>query len=371
MNILILGWYYSSNLGDAVICDCVATQLREDYPGAHVVIRDLCGRTGFPERQPVTLEELIRQRKRHRLRITATKLGWDKQLFHETWCIRQDAHRIRGITDGDWDLAVFAGGQIFMDDLILYARSAVQTLDRRGIPVIFNGCGTGPSYSKSLRCMLSETLHSPNVKGVTCRDGAQLLDRWCGGKIAQPTDDPALWADHVYGVTKAADANIVGLGVMFPRSLNPERVVSFWRRTIRALEEAEIPWKIFTNGSEGDMTFARKILEGREDHLCPPPETPEALVKQIAAFRSLISFRLHSHIIAASLGIPTVAITWDQKVPRFFEKLGYPQRCLNIKAKPRQVLACLADAEKTGVDRKTVEARRENARKLLTSLIRE
>ena len=50
MKLLVLGWYYSSNLGDAVICDCVADMLRSHYPQAQICIRDIVGHSAFPKK---------------------------------------------------------------------------------------------------------------------------------------------------------------------------------------------------------------------------------------------------------------------------------------------------------------------------------
>ena len=44
MKILVLGAYHSPNLGDPVICDCVADILRRRYPEAEVCCHDLVNR---------------------------------------------------------------------------------------------------------------------------------------------------------------------------------------------------------------------------------------------------------------------------------------------------------------------------------------
>jgi polysaccharide pyruvyl transferase WcaK-like protein len=84
-------------------------------------------------------------------------------------------------------------------------------------------------------------------------------------------------------------------------------------------------------------------------------------VNLIASFGSLISYRLHSHIIACSLDIPTVAIQWDRKVPFFFEKIGCPRRCLTAFASPRKVLARLEQARTEGYDRAAIQRQQADA----------
>ena len=55
MNILVLGWYYYSNLGDAVLTDCTAQLLRQKYLDANIVVRDLIGRQDFSRSGNATL----------------------------------------------------------------------------------------------------------------------------------------------------------------------------------------------------------------------------------------------------------------------------------------------------------------------------
>ena len=370
MKILVLGWYYSSNLGDAVICECVAALLRSNYPGAVVAVRDIAGRTGFAHRESVDLKQRESLRKRQLLRSAVTRLGWDKQLVHEQWMLNEHRAELPSVAEGEWDLAVFAGGQLFMDGLALYVEAACREFSRRQIPVIFNACGTGPLVSPAIRARLAAVLKAPNVRLVSCRDGVELVNRWCGESVAVPTDDAALWTDWCYGI-KAVSSDTVGLGVLCPDSLDPDKTAAFWRRLIRELDVRNIRWKMFTNGHERDMAFARTLLDGRPEaeFLAPAPEKPEELVALIGSFRSIIGFRLHSHIIAASLGIPSVAMIWDQKLPRFFEKMGLPGRCFTIRASGQEVVAALQMAEQTPPSPEMITERRVAARKLLLDAV--
>lgn len=366
MKILVLGWFFSSNLGDAVLTECTAWLLRQRFPRAQLVIRDLIGREQFPCPSDIAVSELHHRRRRGQLRKAAAMLGWDKQLSHELWRLNAAKDRLPQVTAGDFDAAVFAGGQLFMDSIGLFVEAAAAQLEARGIPVFFNACGTGPSCSPTIRRRLARTLTAKNVRWVSCRDDAALVNRWCGRELAVPVSDPALWAAAVYRIQKNPLADRVGLGIMYADSLNPRTILRFWRRLIRRMERDQTPWKLFTNGSDDDVAFARHLLASmpelsgpEEQYLCPAPRRPEELVQLISGFRSLISFRLHSHIIACSLDIPTVAIAWDRKLPFFAQKIGCPERCLTVNAAPEQVLTALARAEQTGYDRNAIQIQRE------------
>ena len=103
---------------------------------------------------------------------------------------------------------------------------------------------------------------------------------------------------------------------------------------IRALLTSNYNWKAFTNGSPYDQAYAEKLLsvagiptEKIGEYLIDRPETAEELVKSITGFQKIISFRMHSQIVAASFGIASFGYAWDEKVVTLYEKLGFPQGC--------------------------------------------
>lgn len=95
------------------------------------------------------------------------------------------------------------------------------------------------------------------------------------------------------------------------------------------------------------------------------------LVKTISRFQSIISFRLHSHIIAASLGIPSVAVVWDDKVRGFFGKIGHPERCCTLLDGPEKILNKLEKARQQGVDCKLIAEQSRSSAKWLKKAIKE
>ena len=123
MNILILGWYYSSNLGDAVLTDCTAQLLRRKYPLANIVVRDLIGRQNFFRNSNATL--------RGKLFRTLARLDRNGSYVNRH---RENLNRTAA---GDWDMVVFAGGQLFMDSLAIYVSYLTEEFAKRQIPVFF------------------------------------------------------------------------------------------------------------------------------------------------------------------------------------------------------------------------------------------
>nr|WP_300902252.1 polysaccharide pyruvyl transferase family protein [uncultured Acetatifactor sp.] len=98
-------------------------------------------------------------------------------------------------------------------------------------------------------------------------------------------------------------------------------------------------WKIFTNGAPYDEEIVDRLLNDLGIHdkknklVLPRAMDAESLVNNITSFEKIISFRLHSHIIAASFGIPSYGFAWDSKVREFFSKLDAPQRCKELAEK--------------------------------------
>ena len=50
----------------------------------------------------------------------------------------------------------------------------------------------------------------------------------------------------------------------------------------------------------------------------------ESIINQITSYRKILSFRMHSLIVALSYGIPCYGFVWDNKVRELFEKIGMP-----------------------------------------------
>lgn len=372
MRLLVLGSYYSSNLGDGVICECVAARLKQHFPEAEVKIMDLMAREGFAPAQEHPMEHLRKREERKLLRKWATRLGWDKTYSHECYCMDTEAAHFEKLGAEECDAVIFAGGQMFMDSYALRLESVVNSQAKRGVPILFNACGAGPAYSRKISARLKKALGDPCVKWVSTRDDTAAIDGTylSGGRSAESTFDPALWSGEVYGITKA-QSGVVGLGVMYPYNVDFYAACRFWEKLIPELERRGVRWKMFVNGSGTDVAFARYIhsripgLLSFESCLAAVPGTPRELMQTVAGFESIISFRLHSHIIAASLDIPSVALVWDGKLNFFFEKIGHPERCCTPKDSPEKVLAALDRAREEGYDQKLLEEQKQFADRLL------
>lgn len=370
MNILLLGACDSGNLGDPVICDCAASWLRSHFPTARITVRDVYRRESRQTASEPGIKALREANAKQHIIRAATAMGVDLTCHFEQRRAARSRDYIETTCAGDYDAVVFAGGQMFMDRYALFLEAHVRRFRERDIPVFFNACGTGPAYSPKIARRLKQTLESPCVKYISCRDDAALVNRRYAPCLE--TYDPALAAAGIYGVCREEKADTIGLGVIFNVAVSEKKQTRFWLKLVRALEHRGQKWQFFTNGDPADMAYARTVLAsmpelaGREGELLRPRDVePADLVRTIAGYQAIISFRLHSHILAASLDVPSVALVWDEKLPFFFEKIGHPERCFRVDSDPAAVLDALARAEKEGYDRVLLDAQANAAREQL------
>lgn len=358
MHILILGAWCSCNLGDAVICRCVAQQLRIAYPDAELTVRDVIARDRLAPKA-VPAEAMLRRRAVFsRGRQLLARVGIDLIRGREERRVRANMAHLEQVCAGDYDLAVFAGGQLFMDGYGLFLEKCVELLGRRKIPVIFNACGTGPLHSRTIAKRLGAALRKENVIAVSTRDDTFRVDALVGEPDAVcRVSDPALAASALLGIS-ARPLDTVGLGIMYPNGVPYRKALIQWRRIVKELDRRGQKWEMFTNGDPADEVFARRVLKkfpDREARIAPRNVTPEGLMQTIAGYRGIISYRLHSHILAVSMGIPTAALVWDHKLRYFYADCGCPNRSFSVNAKAGDILDGLDTASSEGYDRCRLE----------------
>lgn len=372
MKIAVIGVYYASNLGDAIICDCVAFWLRDRWPSAEIDIIDIENKKGFAEQTDTSLKTLQYRnwklqwdywQTRHHIRDRV--YYWNKVDVES----RQDFYD--EVVGRHYDAAVFAGGQLFMDWLSVDVTEFLKRFEKTGTPVYFNACGMGISVSDKIRKSLYHYLMRDNVKLLSSRDDKEQIERLYlkNRKKVLKTFDPALWTADVYPVDSTASGHMVGLGIMYSNHAPLGKITRFWLRLIRELNEKGIRWKMFCNGAIDDYNYAAYILNkaglSKEDNLYDCPRDPVELIEQITSFQSLISFRLHSHIVAVSYHIPAVAVVWDEKLRFFYRNLGHEERCRTINDKADTVMKALRTAEREGYDINLIEEEKSFSRQLL------
>ena len=374
MRILLIGEIYSENLGDGVICDCVTWLIKKNFANCTIDKLDLSYNVGVGKR---AIDEYYNKKnklqKRSEFIFKFNNLKIIKKLTYLKFNFINKSQYLKNRNEYiknkkiinefinlkyDYDFAIFAGGQLFMDYFSYPIYTYVRKLSKRNIPILFNACGAGPIKSKVLIYKLKKSLNNNFVKGISTRDDIYGIKKLylTTNKNIKKTYDPALFTKEVYGINKKKNSKIVGLGVMKTSNMDNNALKELWKNIISELEKKHIRWKMFCNGSPWDYEFAKEILlelgycTDLDTYLCKRPQVPQELVQEISNFKSIISFRLHSHIIAYSLDIPSIALVWDEKLKFFFSSNKKLDRCMYIDESPLKIVEKLLDIENTSYD---------------------
>lgn len=369
--ILIIGELYSSNLGDGVICNNVKDIIEKNIKNTSISLMDVYGKNDYNDngntrknyfkiliRKYIPLDYII-----HLTRYKSLK---KKYIINE--------NKIKKAMNKKYDLVVFAGGQLFLDTFCLPIMEITQILSKNKTPIIFNGCGYGKIYNKKLKKKLKEILNNQNVKYISCRDSVDIIngEYLTEEKKATQTYDSALWTTETYKISKK-DSNIVGLGVMTVGSYSEAYIINTWKNIINELNKRKIKWQLFCNGNSKDYELCEKIINilklDAKQYLSERPRKDAELVETISKYKSIISYRLHSHIIATSLDIPSVGFEWNEKIRSFFKNIHKEDRCFKINSNKEKVVNKLIVAQEEGYDKDIIENQKKYLKEKLINQI--
>ena len=244
------------------------------------------------------------------------------------------------------------------------------------MPVIFHAIGIAEFKNELQEKKYIKLFKKNNIVGISCRFNEERFNNTFQTKKATFTFDPGIFASELFDVKKNSRSNCIGLGVMMSSRYKEQIIIEFWIDIIEKLNEQQIKWKIFTTGQTSDYLLAKKILmrlkysnDVVKEKLANNPRTINELVETISEFDRILSFRLHSHIIAYSLNVPSVAIEWDRKIKDFMNSIDNINSYLTISSSANAVLDLLFSIS-TSIDyeRKIME-NKQILRKNLYSLI--
>ena len=247
-----------------------------------------------------------------------------------------DVYRVRFC-----DAVIFAGGGLikFRGECFLqYISEIINEAQENDIPVYFNSVGVEGYDENDETCLaLKEVINQPCVKGISVRDDTALLKSsyLTRKQSVHSVIDPAVWCRQTYPEIIPEKSGYIGIGIARERlfcdygheEIDGGFMLRFWKELIGMLESKGYKWKLFTNGLNSDEEFAMKVLQftGHGEKL-PQTMNSRELVRDIASFDGVIAQRMHSNIIAYSLGIPSVGIVWNEKMRFWGERIGYKER---------------------------------------------
>jgi polysaccharide pyruvyl transferase WcaK-like protein len=355
--IVLAGEVYSLNLGDGLIADTLRYLLLQVIPGSQVDYLDISRRAGWQEPGVgYTLRRALFEFGQAHLGGVYT---WLNGMRLELW-LRQGSLAAWREQLREADALVIGGGQLLMDNQLNFPYKlggVAQAAREMGVPVHLAACGVGDPWSPGGGRRLREVVEGAVT--VSVRDELSLARLRVYVPSANPhlSFDPAIWAAEVYGGA-ASKGDQIGIGVIHPHTFNQgfkshERLpkaalVDCWLKVLAAVQSEGASIELFTNGSPADQAFALALQNATARRLnlacavAARPVTPQALVNTLRGYRTVVATRLHANVLAAAYGIPALGLAWDSKVNAFYQALGTPERCIDLKS-------CLADEVRTAL----------------------
>ena len=338
-----------------MLCQTVEKIIKDVYPQTEIVPFDMSGKTGFSSFYSLGHYDLgtklflkITQMFPKMLSNSSFMRSYraDEHRYLRVWCALNDLLKTHS-----FDLAVFAGGSLFMDYFAGIIYMIVKRLSISGTRIIFHACGMS-RLDADAEYLLKRALRENNIVSISLRDSyARFCELFSTSAEVIDTYDTALGCSK-YFLPSSVRSTDYGIGLMAHEGFYEQQ-----KNLIKQLLASGVSWKVFTNGARYDMFYAKKILSecGIEEkdmcnYLVARPKSSKELVCTVTQFEKIISFRMHSQIVAASFGIPCFAFAWDNKVVDLFEKLGLQQNysCEEVDLeKIQQVISFDASRMKT------------------------
>ena len=249
------------------------------------------------------------------------------------------------------DLILFSGGAMFgFNNLGSFdAIDAITALaEEKGVPVVFSSLGINNMHANDESgARLNEILRRTCVRAMSVRETVDAFTPFtegCGFEVVSVCD-PAVWTKHVYRkeileAKKAKKRRTVGLNVvrggLFKangKKWTLDDEAAYFGGLVKLFDEKGIDYRFFTNGSVLDnnsMAYIARQIGVSDEKLISPDSTRE-VVCAIAGFDAVLAIRMHSAIISYALDIPSIDMVWNEKIPYFYQNIGYPERALNME----------------------------------------
>lgn len=330
---LVIGAMYSLNFGDGIICEVVKKIVEDDNENI-VQIMGISGKDKFPKVE-------INKNRKLNIKNKISKILPIKMYI----TIRSKKNlrkKILELNAKEYEAIIFAGGQLFMDCFINYIREFICWAKKNNIPVIFNCCGLG-HLSLYNRIKLRNCLKKDIVKSITLRDGVDKFNKYI--KIKKPTKkiyDPVVELSKYYKRERYNKFD-VGIGIIHPVNfrkncvkIDEKQYYNIIKKIIDKCKKDNKTFMLFTNGDLMDQQYCEELAVKLKciDNVLDRPKVPTDLINNILLFKTIISCRLHSLIIASSYDIPVACLVWDLKVKEYMQNIDRDKYCILLDKEP-------------------------------------
>ena len=303
MNILLVGEFYSQNLGDPLICNTVYKIIRNEFSNSKINILDISGKISFTENYQYHFEKF-----KEKL-ILKTIYSFSK-IFNKIPIIniflKDDVrycscigHFESLLKNNNFDLILFAGGQMFLDYFSLPIYYIVKKAEKLNIKVIFHACGGGTLSAYSQK-MFKKTLNRKQVVSVSLRDSFDYISKLLVDKSKVIETFDTGWCCSSYYVSNKYKKYDYGIGI-----IGDEKFYEEQKQIVKMFLESKLSWCLFTNGAPYDQKIAERILNDlgvpksmEKKYLIDRPTDEKDLIRNITSFKFILSI---SWAISANL----------------------------------------------------------------------
>lgn len=258
-----------------------------------------------------------------------------------------------------------------------------QYAERHGLDVVYNAIGRAGAFDERDfgSKILKRALQSPSVKYISARDNPKAVQVCAGGKHqVKLLADAAFWMKEAYGIDTDVRREKIGIGLIRGNSLEGYGVdfvakqwIQLFAGIAKTLQERGYEYEFFTNGLPADIKLGEKVLQKLQlpgSYLVKRPVDDLELCATINSYAAMITCRMHSSIAAFTLKVPSVILSWNDKVEKLMEIIGYPQRAIKIKDfNPQYIVDAMEKAKAEGVDDEKLQAMKNKARESVDDYI--
>lgn len=337
--ILISGYYGFDNLGDDTVLFGIMSSLQKREPDAEIVVLS---------NQPERTEALFGVKAVNRWNFAV--------IFRELMRC---------------DMLVMGGGSLLQDvtggKSILYYLGIAQLAYLLKKPIVFYGQGIGP-ISKSLSEKLIRQVVN-RVDLITVRDPKSredLLSYGVGKPEIHVTADPAFAIDRSLFSEDAGAKLLKEFGVLTKHLGGEQKVAGIairnWSTShpfhqVLAQNADQLVrdgWKVVFIPMQypGDVGASQRVLSHMKERavLLNRQFSFRDIANIIANTDLIVGMRLHSLILAAHCGVPFVSLSYDPKINRFVQQVGYSQaidsvNTVTYESLRERIVACMQEGD--------------------------
>lgn len=309
--ILISGYYGFDNLGDDTVLFGILSGIRKRRPDTEMAVLS---------NQPGRTQELF---------------GIPAYNRWNAYVIMRELIRS--------DMLVMGGGTLLQDVTsprsILYYLGIVALAKALGKPVFFYAQGVGPVTQNMSKQLIRRVVN--RVDMITVRDDKSRTDLLSLGVTRPPiivTADPALAIDPACFSREEGEKILARFGL--PLSSARARPVAgiavrnwatehpYLEILARVCDDLiRLGWHVVFIPMQypGDVGASRRIVENMQEQaiLLAEQFTFRDISSIIANMDMIIGMRLHSLILAALYDVPFVPLSYDPKIDRFVQRVGF------------------------------------------------